>query len=63
VSSDAAVINKIDIAEAVDADAEKMRKDAIHINSKLKVFMTSIRKDKGIDEFADWIKKEKEKRK
>jgi hydrogenase nickel incorporation protein HypB len=63
VSSDAAVINKIDIAEAVDADAEKMRKDALHINSKLKVFMTSIRKDKGIDEFADWIKKEKEKRK
>jgi hydrogenase nickel incorporation protein HypB len=63
VSSDAAVINKIDIAEAVGADAEKMRKDALSINSKLLVFMTSIRKDKGIDEFADWIKSQVERRK
>lgn len=63
MSSDAAVINKIDIAEAVGADAEKMRKDALHINPKLKVFMTSIRKDKGIDEFAEWIKGAKKKKK
>ncbi len=63
VSSDAAVINKIDIAEAVGADAGKMRKDALHINSKLLVFMTSIRKDVGVDEFADWIKSEVERRK
>jgi len=62
MASDAAVINKIDIAEPVGADAEKMRKDALRINSKLKVFMTTIKKDRGIDEFADWIKKERDKR-
>ena len=62
MASDAAVINKIDIAEPVGADADKMRKDALRINSKLKVFMTTIKKDRGIDEFADWIKKERDKR-
>jgi hydrogenase nickel incorporation protein HypB len=55
LSSDAAVINKIDIAKAVDASAEKMRDDALTINKKLKVFLTSIKKDEGVDEFAQWI--------
>jgi hydrogenase nickel incorporation protein HypB len=55
MTSDAAVINKIDIAKAVDASAEKMRDDAIAINKKLKVFMTSIKNDVGVDEFAQWI--------
>jgi hydrogenase nickel incorporation protein HypB len=59
MSSDAAVINKIDIAEAVGADAEKMRKDALKIKPSLKVFMTSIRKDQGIEEFADWLRYER----
>ena len=62
LSSDAAVVNKIDIARAVGADAEKMKNDALRINSKLKVFLTSIRKDKGVDEFAEWIKKVKDER-
>jgi hydrogenase nickel incorporation protein HypB len=55
MSSDVAVINKIDIAKAVDASAEKMRDDAHAINKKLKVFMTSIKNDVGVDEFAQWI--------
>lgn len=63
MSSDAAVINKTDIAEAVGADAEKMRKDALRINPKLKVFLTSIRKDAGVDEFAQYIRSVKEKKK
>lgn len=60
-SSDAAVINKTDIAEAVEADPEKMRQDALRINSHLKVFLTSIKRDEGINEFAGWIRDEKRK--
>jgi hydrogenase nickel incorporation protein HypB len=62
MTSNAAVINKIDIAEPVGADADKMRRDALRINPKLKVFMTSIKKDTGINEFADWIKKARDDR-
>ena len=60
--SDAAIINKIDIAEAVDASPEKMRDDAKSINKKIRVFMTSVKKDEGLDEFAEWIKEEYEKK-
>lgn len=55
-SSNAAIINKIDIAEAVSADPLKMRDDALRINPDLKVFLTSIKTGKGLDEFIDWIK-------
>lgn len=59
--SDAAVINKIDIAEAVDASPEKMKSDALKINKNIKVFLTSIKKDRGVDEFAGWIREERRK--
>ena len=59
LDSDAAIINKIDIAEAVSADAKKMRDDAVGINPELRVFMTSIKTGEGIPELAEWIIGEK----
>jgi hydrogenase nickel incorporation protein HypB len=61
LSSDAAVINKIDIAGFVGADAGKMRDDAFRINPKLRVFMTSIKTGEGIPELTEWIRNEKQK--
>jgi hydrogenase nickel incorporation protein HypB len=61
LNSDAAVINKIDIAESVGADPVKMRDDALEINPKLRVFMTSVKTGDGIPELAEWIWNEKRK--
>ena len=61
LNSDAAVINKIDIAGFVGADAGKMRDDAVRINPGLRVFMTSIKTGEGIPELTEWIRNEKQK--
>jgi len=55
LTSDAAIINKIDIAKALDSDPEKMKNDALKINPNLKVFLTSVKKDIGIDDFISWL--------
>lgn len=61
LDSDAAIINKIDIAEAVGADAGKMRSDALKINPNLRVFMTSIKTGEGVSELVEWMVNEKQK--
>jgi len=48
--SDIAVINKIDLRSLVDADPEEMVKDALDINPKIKVLLTSAKTGEGIDE-------------
>ncbi len=60
VTSDAAVINKIDIADAVDASPQKMRDDALKLNSRLSVFLTSIKTGEGLDDVVNWIRDAKE---
>ncbi len=58
-TADAAIINKIDIAEAVEADYRKMVDDAGRINPRLNVCPVSIKKDSGVDEFVRWLKNER----
>ena len=55
---DLAIINKIDIADAVDASVEKMESDAKKINPKLKVIRTSLKNGTGLPEVIAWIRKE-----
>lgn len=50
--SDAVVVNKIDIAEFVDADPDKMVQDAKRINPKIEAIKTSCRTGEGLDK---WI--------
>ncbi|MBU2617474.1 MAG: hydrogenase nickel incorporation protein HypB [Euryarchaeota archaeon] len=50
---DLAIVNKVDIAGAVDVDADKMVDDALRINPHVKVMKTSKKTGEGID---DWIK-------
>ena len=51
--SDVCVINKIDIAEAVDASPEKMEKDCLSLNPNIKIIKTSVKKDIGISKWLD----------
>lgn len=53
--SDAVIINKIDLSEAIGADVEKMKKDAREINPRLDILETSFKKDKGIKELIELI--------
>ncbi len=55
VYADLCIINKIDIADAVDADVEKMVNDAKFINSKLKIIRTSFKTGEGVNELVEWI--------
>jgi len=52
--SDFVVINKIDLAEYMEVDVDKILKDLETIAPK-KVFFTDARHDKGIDELVDWL--------
>ena len=51
-NADLVIVNKIDIAEAVDADADKMVKDAREINPAIDVLKMSLKTGEG---FGEWI--------
>ncbi len=52
---DLIIINKIDIAEYVGADPQKMKKDAEKINPDAKVILMSLKTEEGLDEVIDYI--------
>lgn len=53
--SDAVVVNKIDIAEFVDADPDKMIEDAKRINPKIEAIETSCKTEEGIDKWVQLL--------
>lgn len=54
-SADLVIINKIDIADAVGADAEKMVKDVKTLNPNVEVIKTSLKKGIGLDKIINVI--------
>ena len=48
--SDIAVINKIDLAKAMNVDPDKLMKDARDINPKIKTVKTCLKTGEGVDE-------------
>lgn len=56
--ADVIIINKVGLAEAVEADVDKMEKDARNINARALIFKTDLRKDIGFDEWIDWLRNE-----
>ena len=56
-SADLVIINKVDIANAVGADADKMVSDAKKINPDVKVIKTSLKEGLGLDEIISDIEK------
>ncbi len=53
--SDIAIINKIDLANAVGCNIEKMESDAKKLNPNLKLFRMSIKKKSGIKPLVRYI--------
>jgi hydrogenase nickel incorporation protein HypB len=53
--ADLVVINKVDIAEAVGADQDKMVADVKELNPDVKVIKSSLKTGKGIDEIINSI--------
>jgi len=51
--SDICIINKIDIAEAVDASPEKMGRDCRSLNPRIKLLKTSVKKNIRINEWLE----------
>ncbi len=53
--ADAVIINKTDIADAVDVDVDEMAKDAKEINPDLKIVKTSAKTGEGLEEWYNLI--------
>ena len=58
-TSDVVVINKVDLADAVDADADKMVADAQKLNPKVNVIKSSLKEGCGLDEIIAAIEEAK----
>ena len=54
--STALVINKLDLAPYVDADPERIKRDALSLNPELKIFEVSCKTGQGIDQWVSWLK-------
>lgn len=53
--SSALLVNKLDLAPYVDADPEKIKNDALSLNSSLKIFGVSAKTQEGLDSWVDWL--------
>jgi hydrogenase nickel incorporation protein HypB len=51
--ADVAVINKVDLAEAMEVDVEKLAEDVRSVHPQIKVATTSARAGEGIDDVID----------
>lgn len=54
-TADLIIVNKIDIAEAVNADADKMVRDARLINPRIGVLKMSLKTGEGFGEWLDFV--------
>ena len=53
MDADVAVINKIDLASAMDVNAENLKADVLRINPKAKVVQTNGRTGEGVDKLIE----------
>ena len=54
--SSALILNKMDLAPYLDVDIDKIRRDSLSLNPRLKIFEVSCKTGQGISEWIDWIK-------
>ena len=50
-----AVLNKIDLADAVVADLNRMELDMLRYNPSMKIFRTNMKTGEGVDSLVDEI--------
>lgn len=58
-SADLVVINKVDLADAVGADADKMVSDAKKLNPNIQIIKSSLKEGSGLSEIIQAIEDEK----
>jgi hydrogenase nickel incorporation protein HypB len=56
--SRALLINKIDLLPYVNCDVGKIRQRALQLNANLEIFEISCRTGEGLDDWADWLRKQ-----
>ncbi len=54
--ADVIIINKVALAEAVEADVDKMVEDARKLNPKAKIIRMDLRKGIGFEEWLEWLR-------
>jgi len=54
-TSDCLVITKSDLIPTVIFDIERTKKEALQLNPKLKIFVTSVKEGSGIPEFVEFL--------
>jgi len=54
--ADVIIINKVALAEAVEANVDKMEEDARMLNPKAKIIRMDLRKNIGFDEWLDFVR-------
>ena len=57
IKSDLFIIYKIDLAKYVGADLDRMKSDSEMFRENGTFLFTNLKKDQGLDEVIDWIKK------
>ncbi len=59
LSSDVCIINKIDLLPYLDFDMDKLKTYALQVNPSLQFFEVSASSGEGMNNWYDWLKKEK----
>jgi len=54
--SSALLLNKIDLAPYLDVDIDKIKRDSLSLNPKLKIFEVSCKSGHGMPEWIEWLK-------
>ncbi len=53
--SSALILNKIDLLPYTNANLEKIKRDSLSLNPRLKIFEVSCKTGEGISEWTDWL--------
>jgi hydrogenase nickel incorporation protein HypB len=54
--SSALILNKMDLVPYTDVNIDKIRKDSLSLNPKLKIFEVSCKTGEGMPAWVDWLK-------
>lgn len=54
-TSEVMIVNKLDLLPYVDYDVEKVKRHALAINPRLRIFELSCRTGAGLDAWCDWL--------
>jgi hydrogenase nickel incorporation protein HypB len=59
--SSALILNKIDLVPYTDVDIEKIKRDSLSLNPRLKIFEVSCKTGEGVPEWIEWLRQEAKK--